>query len=129
VVHQVKVALAPPSARVTTFYHHLDRRTLEPGIVSAAATIFIMYTVVYITGGLVGAAYGYNAAAALFESISAAANVGLSAGITSPAMPTGLKIVYMLQMWAGRLEFVGAMVLIAWIAIGVRDGLKRVFSR
>jgi trk system potassium uptake protein TrkH len=129
VVHQIKESLAPPSARVTTFYHHLDRKTLDPTIVGAAATVFIMYTIVYITGGLIGAAYGYDAAASLFESISATANVGLSAGITAPSMPAGLKIVYMVQMWAGRLEFIGVLVLIAWVLVAIRDGLKRVISR
>ncbi|MHB9003198.1 MAG: TrkH family potassium uptake protein [Coriobacteriia bacterium] len=129
VLHQVKEALAPPSARVTTIYHHLDRRTIDPAIVGAAATVFIMYTIVYITGGLVGAAYGYDAAASLFESISATANVGLSAGITSPGMPGGLKIVYMVQMWAGRLEFIGVLVLIAWVLVAVRNGVERMISR
>lgn len=128
-LHQIKEALAPPSARVTTFYHHLDRRTLDPTIVGAAAMVFIMYTIVYISGALVGAAYGFDAAASLFESISAAANVGLSAGITSPAMPAGLKIVYMVQMWAGRLEFVGVLVLIAWAFVAVRESVERVISR
>jgi trk system potassium uptake protein TrkH len=48
---------------------------------------------------------------ASFESVSAAANVGLSCGITSPAMPAFLKLVYIFQMWAGRLEFVSIFVL------------------
>ena len=56
------------------------RRSWEP-----PPSIFIMYTITYVTGGLIGAAYGFGAADAIFESISATANVGLSAGITSPS--------------------------------------------
>lgn len=41
---------------------------------------------------------------AWFESLSAQATVGLSAGITGPEMPIALEIQYILQMWIGRLE-------------------------
>ena len=57
---------------------------------------------------------------ALFESTSAAANVGLSCGITNAAMPTALKITYIFQMWAGRLEFMSIFVLIAFIIATIR---------
>jgi trk system potassium uptake protein len=50
--------------------------------------VFIMYTVTYITGGFIGAEYGYDLRSAMFESISATANVGLSTGITSATMPS-----------------------------------------
>jgi len=76
--------------------------------------------VTYITGALVGAAFGYPAADALFESVSAAANVGLSTGITSPGMPVGLKAFYIFQMWVGRLEFVAALTLLAYIILALR---------
>jgi trk system potassium uptake protein len=50
----------------------------------------------------------------LFESVSAAANVGLSVGIVDPAMPNGLKVTYLLQMWLGRLEFSAAFALLGY---------------
>jgi trk system potassium uptake protein TrkH len=89
---------------------------LTPDVAASAMTLFILYFVTYVTGALVGSAYGFPADVALFESVSAAANVGLTAGITGPAMPTGLKIFYMLQMWAGRLEFLALLVLVLGIA-------------
>ncbi len=121
IVHQVKQAMAPRSAVLKARYHHIGEKILTPEVVGAAATVLILYAFTFISGGLIGAAYGYNAGEALFESISAAANVGLSTGITSATMPTGLKIVYMVQMWAGRLEFVAVLALIAqvFLAIGV----------
>jgi trk system potassium uptake protein TrkH len=54
---------------------------------------------------------GYSLSEASFESVSAAANVGLSCGITSPSMPGFLKVVYIIQMWAGRLEFIAIFAL------------------
>lgn len=125
VVLQVKQALGPRSAVITARYHHLGDRPLTPEITSAAAMIFIMYLVTYITGGLVGAAFGYPAAEAVFESISATANVGLSTGITAPAMPVFLKLVYILQMWIGRLEFVAVLTLIAYVVLALRPRNRR----
>jgi trk system potassium uptake protein TrkH len=69
---------------------------------------------------MIGAAYGYPIGEALFESVSATANVGLSTGITNPAMPAGLKVVYILQMWAGRLEFIALFALAASVYAAVR---------
>jgi trk system potassium uptake protein TrkH len=113
IVQQVKEAVAPRSAVMQARYHHMTERFLTPEIGAAAATVFILYIVTYITGALVGTAYGFDAGSAIFESISATANVGLSTGITSPSMPTGLKLVYIAQMWAGRLEFIAVLVLAA----------------
>ena len=73
----------------------------------------------FLLGAGVGLAYGYGAQEALFESVSAGASVGLSVGITDPSMPALLKLTYMVQMWAGRLEFVAVFALLgfayAWL--------------
>ena len=44
-----------------------------------------------------------------------ASNGGLVSGIVSPGMPTGLELVYIFEMWAGRLEFVTLLALIVKI--------------
>jgi trk system potassium uptake protein TrkH len=56
----------------------------------------------------------------LFESVSAGANVGLSCGITNPAMPALLKITYIFQMWVGRLEFVSIFTLFGVLIAAIR---------
>lgn len=119
ILEQVKQALAPQSAVMRARYQHLGEKILTPETISAAAMVFIMYMVTYITGALVGAAYGHELGAAAFESVSATANVGLSTGIVSPVMPIGLKVLYMFQMWAGRLEFLAVLVLAAQIVMTV----------
>ena len=63
---------------------------------------------------------GYPFMFSLFESVSAAANVGLSTGITSPSMPPFLKVVYILQMWLGRLEFISIFALFGLFIAVVR---------
>jgi trk system potassium uptake protein len=117
IILQTKRALAPPSSAVKVRYHHITERILTPDVTGAAATVFILYLGTYLMGGVAGAIYGYGIPESLFESVSATANSGLSVGITSPSMPTGLKLVYMFQMWAGRLEFIAVLVLIAQIVL------------
>jgi trk system potassium uptake protein TrkH len=119
VLLSLKQSLAPPSAAIVVRYRHLGERILQPGIVSAVTTIFLLYLATYLVGGIAGAAYGYNVARAAFESVSATANSGLSIGVTSASMPVGLKLVYMFQMWAGRLEFIAVMVLGAQILLAL----------
>lgn len=124
VLLRVRRSLAPRSAVVSTHYHHLRTQLLTPEIMTGAMAIAILYAVTYISGAVIGAAYGYPASEALFESISATANVGLSAGVTNPSMPVGLKFVYMAQMWAGRLEFVAVLALIAHIILALPRARK-----
>jgi trk system potassium uptake protein TrkH len=70
-------------------------------------------------------AYGYPMADALFESVSAGSNTGLSCGVVQAGMPTLLKIMYMLEMWMGRLEFLSVFTLFGFIATSVRSMRRR----
>lgn len=126
VITTVRRALSPDSAVVRGRYHHLVDHILSPEVSANAMTLFILYMVTYVSGGIIGAAYGYDAGAAMFESVSAAANVGLTAGVTSPAMPLGLKLTYMVQMWAGRLEFIAVLALVFGVVTSLRRSRKAV---
>lgn len=112
---QMKRVLTPEQGMVAERIHHFRTITLEDGQVQAAALIVIAYIGLYLLGAMVGAWYGYSFLPALFESVSAAANVGLSVGITEPGMPVLLKIVYIFQMWVGRFEFMAVFVLAGFI--------------
>ncbi|MFA5039144.1 MAG: TrkH family potassium uptake protein [Candidatus Omnitrophota bacterium] len=107
----IKRFMISDSSVVTTRFRHLRDLFLEDRLVRSAALITIAYISLYIFGALAGCFAGYPFLQALFESTSAAGNVGLSCGITQASMPVFLKIVYILQMWAGRLEFFSILVL------------------
>ena len=115
----IRAALAPESAVVKARYHHIVERVLTPVAAANAGAIFILYVLSYTLGTAVGVAHGYDLRSALFESVSAAANSGLTSGIVSAAMPLGLKLTYLLQMWLGRLEFIALLALIAGIVVSV----------
>ena len=92
---------------------------LEDKQARSALLITLLYLLLYGGGSIVGMWLGYPFLVSLFESTSAAANVGLSCGITQVSMPAVLKITYIVQMWAGRLEFMSVFVLLGffWAAI------------
>jgi trk system potassium uptake protein len=112
----VRRLLSPSDAVVIARYHSGQRQLLREPVARAALVILLLYLALYLLGALVGLYYGYPFDQAMFESTSAAAAVGLSIGITGPSMELGLKIVYILIMWVGRLEFVAVFALVgfAW---------------
>jgi len=111
----VKRFLAPDSALVTTRLRHMRDVFLDDRMVRSAAVIMLMYMLLYLAGAVAGCFFGYDFLGALFESTSAAGNVGLSCGLTAPLMPAGLKVVYIVEMWLGRLEFVAVFVMIGFL--------------
>lgn len=117
IVSTVKEALAPDSARVVVSYYHVGRRILSPEVVKEAMTVFVLYVITYAVGALVGIAHGYEAPQAIFESVAMASNGGVITGLVTPGMPASLELFYIFQMWAGRLEFVTLLALLAEIVV------------
>lgn len=115
----IKETIAPDSGRVVVTFNHIGRRILTPDLMREAMTIFVLYIITYAAGALVGIAYGYDATQAVFESVAMTSNGGLTTGIASPGMPVGLEVLYILQMWAGRLEFLTFLALIVKISISI----------
>lgn len=115
----VKETIAPDSGRVVVTFNHMGRRILTPDIMREAMTIFVLYIITYALGSLVGVAYGYEATQAIFESVSMTSNGGLTTGLIAPGMPIGLELFYILQMWAGRLEFLTFLALFVKVAASV----------
>ncbi len=119
-VQSIRRTLAPERARTVVKWHHLRTRVLDDGAVSSAMLVILCYIGIYAAGTIVGALYGYPLADALFDSVSAGSNSGLSCGVTSPGMPAVLKAVYILEMWAGRLEFTSVFAFFGYLAAIVR---------
>jgi trk system potassium uptake protein TrkH len=106
--------------RVVVKWHHLRTRVLDEAAVSAAMQVMLCYVGLYALGTLAGVLCGYPPIEALFDGVSAGSNSGLSCGVTSPAMPVPLKLVYLFEMWAGRLEFTSVFALGGYVVSLVR---------
>ena len=115
ILMEVKSTLAPDSARVVVSYYHLGRRPVTSGLIREAMTVASLYAITYIIGALVAIAHGYEASQAIFDSISMASNGGLTSGVVAPGMPASLELFFIFEMWAGRLEFLTLLALIAQI--------------
>ena len=118
--NDVKRIMLPDATVFVEKYHHIKEVVLEDRQVRSAVLISLCYLGLYAGGGIIGIMSGYPALSALFESTSAAANVGLSCGITQSGMPAVLKITYILQMWIGRLEFMSIFTLVGFFSAFVR---------
>ena len=119
-LQDIKRTMLPRSAVVIDKMHHIKDVILTERHIRQAALITLAYIFLYLLGTLVGISLGYPLRLALFESVSAGANVGLSCGITQPSMPAALKLTYIFQMWAGRLEFVSVFALLGTVIALVR---------
>ena len=115
IVSSIKEATSPDSARVSVVYHHIGKQVLNNEIARAAMTVSTLFVVTYVVGALVGIAHGYDATASIAESVAMASNGGLSFGITTQGMPKTLELIYILEMWAGRLEFITLIALVVKI--------------
>jgi trk system potassium uptake protein TrkH len=120
ITNQIRQVLLPEGAVMRTQYYQSGRKRLTPDLAEAAMTVSLLYVALFLLGTGMGLAYGYGVQEAMFESVSAGASVGLSVGITDPAMPALLKLTYMVQMWAGRLEFVAVFALFGFAYAWVR---------
>lgn len=110
VLSEIRKSIMPFKAVYRETFHHLQDTIFQERYLKEAFIIAGLYCISFLLGGIVGLFYGYPPIASFFESVSATANVGLSLGITNPSMPGGLKIVYILQMWMGRLEFLSVFI-------------------
>ncbi len=119
-VQDIKRIILPEKAIIVQTFHHIKEVFLEDKLARSALMITLAYLILYGIGAIVGMWFGYPFLDSLFESTSAAANVGLSCGITQVGMPAALKITYIIQMWAGRLEFMSVFTLIGVLIAAVR---------
>ena len=87
------------------------------GIFTLIYLIFVfistLFTVYFMSGD-------FTLADAIFESASAQGTVGLSTGITDPSMNPVLEGVYIVQMWAGRIEIIPILVLLRVVLYGTK---------
>jgi trk system potassium uptake protein TrkH len=121
---KVKQSLSPASAVVVERIHHIKDFNMTEGLVSAVLLTTILYVMLYVLGTVIGLFYGYSLTASAFESVSAAGNVGLTTGVTHYTMPTLLKVVYIFEMWAGRLEILAVLAMFAYFFNMLRRGWK-----
>jgi trk system potassium uptake protein TrkH len=120
IVQEIRRLLKPESVILIHKFHHIKDQVLEEKQVRSAALIIILYIAIFAMATIVGVLYGYPLLEAAFESASVTGNVGLSIGVTAAGMPDILKITYIFNMWAGRLEFMAILAMFGFIISAVK---------
>lgn len=118
--YSILVRLVPDNARVRIKYEHFGSKALSSRDAQIAMTVFILYLGTAALGAMAFIAYGNDALDSVFESISYVANCGMTTAITQEGLPFGLKLVALLLMWAGRIEFIALIAAIVGILMSLR---------
>ncbi|MBM6999697.1 TrkH family potassium uptake protein [bacterium] len=124
IVSEIRRSLMPQHAREAIRFRHFGDQTLTPDLSRNVMLVLLMYVFSFAFGSVLGVAYGYDPIAAVLESVSCTANCGMSSGIITPGMPTGLKVCYFVQMLAGRLEFLTLLTTIASILVSASHAVS-----
>ncbi|MDI6799409.1 MAG: potassium transporter TrkG [Actinomycetota bacterium] len=119
-VQEIRKMLSPESAIVVEKIHHIKEMVMGERHVRSAMLIVLSYIMIYMIATIVGIYYRYPFIESLFDGVSAGSNTGLSCGLTSPAMPATLKVVYIAAMWMGRLEFMAIFGLVGFLVASLR---------
>ncbi|MCW8918780.1 MAG: TrkH family potassium uptake protein [Gammaproteobacteria bacterium] len=85
---------------------------LEGGEIQNALLLILLFLLLVMLSWLIFVGYGYPPLDALFEVVSASATVGLSSGISGPALEGELQALLMLNMLLGRLEIIALLVVL-----------------
>ncbi|MGD1983701.1 MAG: potassium transporter TrkG, partial [Chromatiaceae bacterium] len=86
--------------------------------------VILLFVLTVVLSWIIMVASGEDVLDALFEVVSAVGTVGLSTGIASHDLATGLKILLCLDMLFGRLEVLALLVLLyppTWLGRRIED--------
>ncbi|ENN96606.1 cation transporter [Methanocaldococcus villosus KIN24-T80] len=110
IYYEIHSVIIPKSAVV---YEHLEDIPLSYRIIREAFVIFSLYIITSFIIAMVFIALGYDPYKSIFDAVSFVSNIGLSLGVVSLKTPLIGKIVAIIGMWMGRLEFIPVLVLFA----------------
>lgn len=111
-----------PSSAIRRF--EIDGRVLSDTELSREfeeAAIITLLWLVFLAVGIVGLSLlvspEFTLVNIIFEIASAQSNVGITTGITGPAMPPLAKVLLIFNMWIGRLEIIPVLVLLRVVLV------------
>ncbi|MBC7885746.1 MAG: TrkH family potassium uptake protein, partial [Saprospiraceae bacterium] len=119
--HISKIFLSKNAIKNVKFNHNILLPEQMNAELARAGIFVLIYLLFVFIGTCITVYYmgdKFTLADAIFESASAQATVGLSTGITDPSMSPVLESVYIIQMWAGRLEIIPILVLFRVLIYG-----------
>ena len=119
-LHTVKMTVLPRSARVRATYEHFGQKTLDASAATTAMTVTLLYILSAALGTMLFIAHGNGSITSVFEAVAYVTNGGATAGITSASMSTDQKLMAMLLMWMGRVEFTAVLAVVGAVIFSLR---------
>jgi trk system potassium uptake protein TrkH len=110
IIKEIQSVISPRDAIIVSKFHHIEERVADDKDFREVFVLVFAHFVIVSLTTLLAMAYGYTLIESLFEASSALMLVGQTSGITDVGMPAILKIAYILNMWAGRLEVIPALI-------------------
>jgi trk system potassium uptake protein TrkH len=101
---EIKSLLLPKSAVISRKVHHIQDIKVDKDLLRLTGLFVFSYIFVYIISIIIVLFYYSNVSQVLFEVASALSNVGLGSGLITSSSPVVVKLVFIADMWIGRLE-------------------------
>ena len=119
---EVKSLLLPRSARISRKIHHVKDVKIDDSFLKLTGLFVFTYLVVYILSVIIILFYYQNVEQVMFEVASAVGNVGLGSGLMTATSPTITKIVFIIDMWVGRLEI---WPILLFLSLIIRNSVRK----
>ncbi|MFZ2959924.1 MAG: potassium transporter TrkG [Candidatus Ozemobacteraceae bacterium] len=112
---EIRKILLPSRAVSTLKMHHRKPFLFTQEHGYKALFIISLFMALFAGSTFAGLLAGFPLMDSFFEGVSAASNSGLSCGITTAGMPGFLKVVYIIAMFLGRLEFIAVFAFVGYL--------------
>jgi trk system potassium uptake protein len=109
---EIKSLLLPKSAVISRKIHHIHDVKVDQDLLRLTGLFVFSYIVVYVISIIIVLFYYSNVSQVLFELASCLSNVGLGSGLITSTSPVVVKLVFIADMWIGRLEIWPILLLI-----------------
>lgn len=101
---EVKSLILPKNAVIPKKIHHVNDIKVDETLLRLTGLFVFSYIVIYIISVIIVLLYYPLLHQVLFEVASALSNVGLGSGLITSSSPVVVKLVFIIDMWIGRLE-------------------------
>jgi trk system potassium uptake protein TrkH len=119
---EIKSYLLPQSAKISKKIHHIQNITVDKDISRLTGLFVFIFLSVYIVSVIITLFYYQNVSQVLFEVASAISNVGLTSSLITATSPPVIKVLFIFDMWIGRLEIWPILI---FLAIILRNTVRR----
>ncbi len=109
---EIKSLLLPKSAVISNKIHHIHDIKVDQDLLRLTGLFVMSYIFIYVISIIIVLFYYPNVAQVLFELASCLSNVGLGSGLLTSTSPVVVKLVFIADMWIGRLEIWPILLLI-----------------